>query len=56
MKYNTEKHKPMMVTKEVKEQLDAVRVDMIVKDISEGGKGRVSYGDVIQHLLNEIKK
>jgi hypothetical protein len=56
MKYNTEKHKPMMVSTEVKDQLDAVRIDMVVKDISQGGKGRVSYGDVIQHLLNENKK
>ena len=55
MKYNTEKHKPMMVSTEVKDQLDTVRLDMVIEDIAEGGKGRISYGDVIQYLLDKKK-
>ena len=56
MKYNTEKHKPMMIPTEIKDQLDTIRIDMVIKSIAEGGKGRVSYGDAIQYLIDNRKK
>jgi len=56
MDYNKEKHKPMMIKTDVKESLDRVKKDLILKSIENGGTGRVSYGDTILILIEEYNK
>lgn len=56
MKYNTEKHKPMMVPTETKDNLDTIRKELIVENLVNGGTGRISYGDVIDHLIRKYEE
>jgi len=56
MDYNKEKHKPMMIKTDVKESLDRVKKELILKSLDNGGTGRVSYGDTIMILIEEYNK
>lgn len=56
MNYNKEKHKPMMIKTEVKESLDKVKKELILKSLNDGESGRVSYGDTIMKLIEEYQK
>jgi hypothetical protein len=55
MNYDTKKHKPMIISTEVKEQLDEIKKTMIIESLNNGGSGRVSYGDAITYLLQNQK-
>ena len=55
MNYDTQKHKPMLIPTEVKEQLDQIKKIMIIESLNNGGTGRVSYGDAITYLLKNQK-
>jgi hypothetical protein len=55
MNYDTKKHKPMIITTDVKEQLDKIKKTLILESLNSDGNGRISYGDTIQYLINNQK-
>jgi hypothetical protein len=51
MNYDTKKHKPMLITTDVKDELDEVKKMLIIQNLEDGGTGRISYGDTISFLI-----
>lgn len=57
MKYNTDRHKLIMIQSEVKEELDRVIIKLTQDKINKGYlKIKVSYNEAIKYLTEINKK